>query len=162
MSKIFAIGFGAAALVIAILVWGGFAGTKGNHLAPSGWISGVRVQSMAPELTLMVVDFGLLNDSDQQMVAGGIDPWITTPAGKDIHGTLFSGSDLKQAFSFYTTLGPQIHPPLLLRGTIDGHKTVNLMVGFEFELPADVIESRKKVTLRIEDITGPFVEMTAK
>jgi hypothetical protein len=55
-----------------------------------------------------------------------------------------------------------LHPPLPLRGAIDGHKTVNLMVGVEFDIPGNVVENRKGVTLRIEDITGPFVELTAK
>ena len=162
MSKVFGIGFGAAALVIIVLIWTGFANTKGNHLAPSGFISNVRVQALADELTLMAIDFGILNDSDVQMVAGSIDPWITTRAGKDIHGTLFAGSDMAKTFAFYPALGPLLHPPLPLRGTIDAHKTTNLMVGVEFDIPAQVVESRKGVTLRIEDVTGPSVELTAK
>ena len=151
MSKAFGIGFGIAALVLIFMIWTGFEKTKGNHLAPTGWISNVRVQSIQPEETLMVIDFGLIND-----------PWITTRGGKDIHGTLFAGDDMAKTFAFYPALGPMIHPPLLLRGTIDGHKTVNLMVGVEFDVPASVVETRKSVTLHIEDVTGPFVELTAK
>jgi hypothetical protein len=162
VSKVFGIGFGLAALVIILVVWGGFIDTKGNHLAPTGWISNVRVQSLADEMTLMVIDFGLLNDADVQMVVAAIDPWITTHQGTDVHGTLFAGADMAKTFSFYPALGPMVHPPLLPRGTIDGHKTVNLMVGVEFDVPVNVVESRKGVTLRIEDVTGPFVELTAK
>ena len=162
MSKTFGIGFGIAALVIIALIWTGFINTKGNHLAPTGWISNVRVQPIADEETLMVIDFGLINDADVQMIAAKIDPWITTKSGQDIHGTLFASGDMDKTFAFYPALGPMIHPPLLLRGTIDGHKTVNLMVGVEFDVPARVIEGRKNVTLHIEDPTGPFVELTAK
>jgi len=36
------------------------------------------------------------------------------------------------------------------------------MIGIEFDVPARVIESRKAVTLHIEDPTGPFVELTSK
>lgn len=162
MSKVFGIGFGAAVVAIIVLVWTGFVNTKGNHLAPSGWISNVRVQGLADELTLMVIDFGILNDSDVQMIAAKIDPWIITRGGKEIHGQLFAGSDMAKTFAFYPALGPMLHQPLPLRGRIDGHKTVNLMVGVEFDIPAEAVESRKGVTLRIEDITGPFVELTAK
>jgi hypothetical protein len=162
VSKAFGIGFAAAALVIIVLIWTGFVKTKGNHIAPTGWISNVRVQALTPDETLMAIDFGLINDADVPMVAGKIDPWITTRGGQDIHGTLFAGDDMAKTFAYYPALGPLIHPPLLLRGTIDGHKTVNLMVGVEFDVPANVVENRKGVTLRIEDVTGAFVELTAK
>jgi len=32
----------------------------------------------------------------------------------------------------------------------------------EFDVPAAVVENRKSTTLRIEDITGPSVELTAR
>ncbi len=162
MSKAFLIGFGAAALVLIVLIWGGFVQTKGNHLAPTGWVSNVRVQPLAEEETMMVVDFGLLNDADVQMVVARVDPWITTRSGQDIHGTLFAGADMEKTFAFYPALGPIVNPPLPPRATIDGHKTVNRMVAIEFDVPARVVEARKSVTVHIEDITGPFVELTAK
>jgi hypothetical protein len=162
VTKAFGIGFGVAALVIIAVIWGGFIKTKGNHLAPTGWISNVRVQSLTPDETLMVIDFGLINDADVQMTAAKIDPWITTRSGQDIHGTLFATADMAKTFAYYPALGPMLHPPLPLRGTIDGHKTVNLMIGVEFDVPASVVEQRKGVTLHVEDPTGPFVELTSK
>jgi hypothetical protein len=162
VSKVFGIGFGVAALLIAAFIWAGFVNTKGNHLVPTGWISNVRVQSLQPEETLMVIDFGLINNSDVQMVASTIDPWIVTRAGKELHGSLFASADMAKTFSFYPSLGPMLYPPLPLRGTIDGHKTVKLMVGVEFDVPAEVVQTRKSTTLRIEDITGPSVELTAR
>ena len=161
MSKAFGIGFAIAALVIIVFIWVGVVKTKGNLVAPTGWISNVRVQSLQPEETLMVIDFGLINDSDVQMVAVKIDPWIVTRDGHELHGSLFASDDMAKTFSFYQALGPMLNPPLPLRGTIDAHKTVKLMVGVEFDVPADVVETRKSTTLRIEDITGPFVELTA-
>jgi len=156
------IGFSAAAFVILLLVWFGFIQTKGNHLAPTGWISNVRTQPLADDLTLMVIDFGLLNDSDQQMVAGTIDPWITTHGGNDIHGSLYAAADMEKTFAFYPKLGPRMNQSLLLRGTIDGHQTVNRMVAVEFDVPLRVVDSRRSVTLRIADITGPEVELEGK
>lgn len=149
-------------LVIILLVWRGFDETKGNHLAPAGFISNVRVQAIQEEETLMVIDFRLINDADVTMTAAKIDPWITTRGGQDIHGTLFASGDMPQTFKFYPSLGPILHPPLLLRGTIDGHQSKDFMVGVEFDVPARVVEGRKAVTLHIEDPTGPFVELTSK
>ncbi len=160
MNKSFTIGFAAAVLAIILVIWFGFIQTKGNHLAPTGWIASVRTQSLSDDLTMMVIDFGVLNDSDQQMVVGTIDPWITTPGGNNIHGSLYSASDMPKTFAFYPKLGPQLNQPLLLRGTIDPHKTVNRMVAVEFDVPLRVVTSRRDMTLRLADITGPEVEMT--
>ncbi len=162
MSKAFGIGFAIAVLIIIVVVWRGFDETKGNHLAPAGFISNVRVQAIQEEETLMVIDFRLINDADVQLTAAKIDPWITTHGGQDIHGTLFASADMPKTFQFYPSLGPILHPPLLLRGTLDGHQSKDFMVGIEFDVPARVIDSRKSITLHIEDPTGPFVELTSK
>ena len=147
MSKAFIIGLIGAVFAILLAIWLGLIQTKGNHLAPTGWISDVRTQALSDDLTLMVIDFGVLNDSDQQMVVGTIDPWITTTGGNNIHGTLFSGGDIAKTFAFYPKLGDQVNPSLLLRGTIDGHKTVNRMVAVEFDVPKRVVDSRRAMTL---------------
>jgi hypothetical protein len=162
VSNAFGIGFGVAALLIGALVWEGFVTTKGNHVEPAGFISNIRVQSLQPEETLMVIDFGLINGSNVQMVVSKIDPWIVTRAGETLHGTLFAGDDMAKTLAFYPALGPMLHPPLHLRGTIDRHTKPNLMIGVEFDVPAEVVETRKSTTLRIEDVTGPFVELTAR
>lgn len=161
MSKAFGIGFAAAAIVIIAFVWFGVIKTRNNIVDPSGWISNVRVQSIQPEETLMVIDFGLINDSNVQMVAAKIDPWIVTVGGNELHGSLFAGDDMAKTFAFYPALGPMLNQPLPLRGTVDAHKTAKLMVGVEFDVPASVIEARRSTSLRIEDVTGPSVELTA-
>ncbi len=158
MTKI--VGFACGVFALLLVVWLGLIETKGNHLAPNGWISNIRGQALSDEITLLVVDFGVLNDSDQQMVVSAIDPWITTQGGNNIHGSLYAGSDVAKALKFYPKLGPQMNEPLLLRGTIDPRKTVNRMVGIEFDVPAKVIENRRSFTLKLTDITGPEVEMT--
>jgi hypothetical protein len=162
VGKAFGIGLGVAGLLIAVYVWALYVNTKVNHLAASGWIVNVRVQSLQPEETLMVIDFGLVNDSDTQLVTAAIDPSIVTRDGKELHGSLFASDDMAKTFSFYPSLGPMLYPPLPLRGAIDGHKTVKLMVGVEFDVPAEVVETRKSTTLRIEDVSGPSVELTAR
>jgi hypothetical protein len=160
MSKNFTIWFGVAVFGMLLLVWLGFIQTKANHLAPTGSISQVRTQTLADDLTLAIIDFNIVNDSDQQMVVTTIDPWITTPGGTKIHGSLYAAGDIAKTFAFYPKLGDQIGPPLLLRGTIDGHKALDRMVAVEFDVPQRVVDSRREIALRLEDITGPELEMT--
>ena len=40
------------------------------------------------------------------------------------------------------------------------HQTLDRMVGVRFDAPYEKVETRKKVTLRVEDVTGPVLELT--
>ena len=151
-----------AAVIIGVLVWSGFIATKGNHLEPEGFISQVRQEAMSPNSSLMIIDFSLTNNSDLTMDVGVIDAWITGADGTDTHGMVFAASDMTKTFSFYPGLGPMLHPPLPKGGTIDPHKTVQLMTGVGFDEPLSTLQARKSVTLSIQDITGPTVVMTTK
>jgi hypothetical protein len=161
VNKTFGIAFGAAVLVIIGLVWSGFIATKGNHLAPDGFISSVRAQALSDDMVMLVIDFAIMNDSDVEMTARRIDPFITTADGREIHGTVYSASDMEKTPKFYPELGPLIHPVLPLRGKIAPHKRSSFVIGAGFEAPRAVMQNRKKLTLQIEDVTGPVVEMTS-
>jgi hypothetical protein len=161
VNKTFGIAFGAAVLVIIGLVWSGFIATQGNHLAPDGFISSVRAQALSDDMVMLVIDFAIMNDSDVEMTARRIDPFITTADGREIHGTVYSASDMEKTPKFYPELGPLIHPVLPLRGKIAPHKRSSFVIGAGFEAPRAVMQNRKKLTLQIEDVTGPVVEMTS-
>jgi hypothetical protein len=159
MSKAFGIAFGAALVVIVILVWTGFATTKGNHLAPSGTIGKVRVQSVTDDVTFMIIDFNMKNDSDRDMIVHSISGTVQTPEG-DVDGSGVAASDLVSAFRLYPLLGDQYNPVLKERDVLPAHQTLDRMVGIRFDLPLAKVESRKRFILKIQDVTGPVLELS--
>ena len=160
MSRAFLITFGAAIAVIGVLVWVGFANTKGNHLAPTGSIGKVRTVKATDEVTFMVIDFKVKNDSDRDMIVRSVESAIDTAEGGTVMGGGVAGADIKSAFRNYPLLGDQYNPILKERDTIPAHRQVDRMVGIRFDAPFDKVESRKRVILRLEDVTGPVVELT--
>src|ERR1035438_3902888 len=98
MSKAFGITFAVAVAVIAGLVWFGFENTKGNHLAPTGSIGKVRTIKAADDVTFMVIDFKVKNDSDVDMIVRSIEPSIDAMDGSSITGSGVAGADVKNAF----------------------------------------------------------------
>jgi len=159
VSKPFLITFGAAVVVIAVLVWVGFANTKGNHLVPTGSIGKVRTAKASDEGTFMVIDFNVKNDSDVDMVVHSIETSVDFPDGSTAPGSAASSTDIPMAFRNYTLLGEQYNPVLKDRDIIPAHQQVDRMVGISIDLPFDKVETRKNVKVRIEDVTGPAVEM---
>ena len=159
MSKAFGIAFGAAILVIAILVWVGFANTKGNHLAPTGNIGKVRVQPLDDNLAMVVLDFNLIDDSDRPMIVRRMEASVELPNGEIVTGTPFAAADVQKVFRNYPLLGEQYNPPLKERDEVPPHGRIDRMVGISIQArPADV-EKWKHITLRVEDVTGPVAEI---
>ena len=160
VSKPFLITFGIAVVVIAGLVWYGFASTKGNHLEPAGKIAKVRTVKAGDDAAFMVIDFDLMNDSDRPMVVRGIETTIELADGSTATGSDVAASDMGMAFKNDPLLGEQYNPVLRERDVIPPHQQVGRMVGVSFNVPYDKVETRKQVTVRIEDVTGPVLEMT--
>ena len=159
MSKAFGIAFGAAILVIAVLIWTGFEKTKGNHLLPAGSIGKVRTAQVDDNTTFMVVDFNVRNDSDRPMVVRNIGAVFELRDGSFVEGSTIAARDVAAAFHAYPLLGEQFNPVLKERDTIEPHQSVDRMVGLRFDAPGDAVDNRKRVVLKIEDITGPVLEM---
>ena len=160
MSKAFGITFAVAIVVIGGLIWLGFSKTEGNHLAPTGTIGKVRTVKATDDVTFMVIDFKVKNDSDRDMIVHSVETAIDTADGNTVMGSGVAGADIKNAFKNYPLLGDQYNPVLKERDTIPAHQEVSRMVGIRFDTPAEKVESRKRLVLRVEDVTGPVVELT--
>jgi hypothetical protein len=111
-------------------------------------------------LTYMVVDFKVRNDSDVDMTVRSIQSEVELADGSGLTGGSVAANDVKAAFESYPALGEQYNPVLKDRDTIPAHQSVDRMVGLRFDAPVEKVDARKRVVLRIEDITGPVVEMT--
>lgn len=159
MSKPFLITFGTAVVIIGALIWFGFAKTEGNHLAPTGSIGKVRTVKASDDVTFMVIDFKVKNDSDRDMIVHSVEAAIDTADGT-VTGSPVAVADIESAFKSYPILGEQYNPVLKDRDTIPAHQAVDRMVGIRFDSPFDKVESRKRVVLRVEDATGPVAELT--
>ena len=149
-----------AVVVIGILIWFGFARTAGNHLAPTGKIGKVRTVKAADDLTYMVIDFSAKNDSDVDMIVHRVEGEIDTADGDMLTASPVAAADVKAAFQSYTLLGEQYNPVLKDRDKIPAHQSVDRMVGLRIDAPIEKVEKRKRVTLRVEDVTGPVLELT--
>ena len=162
MSKPFAVAFGVALAVIALLIWQGFVTTKGNHLAPTGKIGKVRAQKVDDNEMIVILDFNVRNDADIAMVVRNVEASIDLADGSSVNGNIIAGKDLANFFRNYPDIGDQYNPPLKARDTVQGHQAVDRMVGIRFDVPEDALQKRKDIILKIEDITGPVLELKAK
>ena len=158
MSKPFGIAFGAAVAVIAVLDGIGFYNTKGNHLAPTGAIGKLRTVKVTDDVTLLIVDFNVRNDSDRDMIVRTVDGTVDTSDGP-AESSSVAASDAEQAFHNYPFLGEQYNPVMKERDVVPARRTLDRMVCLRFDIPYEKVEARKGFTLHIEDVTGPVLEL---
>ncbi len=159
MSNPFKIGFALAALIIVFVVWRGFVETKGNHLEPTGKIGKIRAEKVDDNEMIAVIDFSLQNDADVEMVVRGVEADMTASDGSTIAGSVIAAADLDNFFRNYPNIGEKFNPPLKARDTLAGHQATDRMVGIRFDVPEAAWTKRRGISLRIEDKTGPVVEL---
>jgi hypothetical protein len=89
-----------------------------------------------------------------------VEAAIDTADGGTVTGSPVAVADIESAFKSFPILGEQYNPVLKDRDAIPAHQAVDRMVGIRFDSPFDKVESRKRVVLRVEDVTGPIAELT--
>jgi hypothetical protein len=153
----FAIGLVAVGITVALTM----EGTKGNHLELDGRILHVRLLSLNPHATIVVVDFRETNPSDVRFIVKNID--VTLDGVKDAPaGEVISKYDLKTVFDNLKLVGPKFNDALSTGDAIEPHQTVDRMVGARFELGEQAVERRSAVRIRIEDLDRTVAELVEK
>ena len=153
----FAIGIVAVCITVAVTM----ESSKGNHLELDGRILHVRVLSLNPRASIVVVDFRETNPSDVRFIVKNIE--MTLEGVKDEpSGQIISKYDLKTVFDNLKLVGPKFNDALSTGDLVAPHETVDRMVGARFELGEAAIEGRSALRIRIEDLDRTVAELVEK
>jgi len=136
--------------------------TKGAHLELDGRILHVRVLSLNPNASIVVLDFRAKNPSDVQFVVKNVELVLEPASGEPVVGTSISKADVDNVFKYEKLLGPKYNDVLTIRDKIGAHQTLDRMDGARFELGETAIDARKSIKLRIEDMDGTMAEIVEK
>jgi hypothetical protein len=93
-------------------------------------------------------------------VVRSIDVKIEDKDGKVLEGDEISELDAKRLFEYYPVLGQKFNDSLLVQTKIAPKESLDRMIAARFEVPEAQIQSRKKITLRIEDVDGAVSEIS--
>jgi len=136
--------------------------TKGAHLELDGRILHVRVLSLNPNASIVVLDFRAKNPSDVQFVVKNVEIVLEPASGEPLTGASISKADVDNVFKYEKILGPKYNDVLTIRDRIGAHESVDRMDGARFELGESAIDSRKSIKLRIQDMDGTIAEIVEK
>jgi len=162
LSNQFRVTFGVGLVVILIAVGIVLFLQRGSHIELKGAILKVRVLAMDERSAIAVVDFRFANPANFPFVVRTVDVSVTGATGDIYPGSAISEVDANRLFQFYPVLGQKFNDSLLTRDKIAAHSTQDRMIAARFEVPVDKLESRKNLTVRIEDVDGPVSELAEK
>lgn len=133
---------------------------RGAHIDPKGKILKVRTLALDENSSAAVIDFRFANTSDVGLIVREVTVTLEDTSGRTADGMIVSEMDAKRLFEYYPVLGQKYNDTLIMRDRIGPRQTLDRMIAARFELPLALLDARKKLTVRVEDVDGPFGELT--
>ena len=152
-------------LALGLLCVAGYLGffmnaTKDSRLRLEGKILGVHVSGLSGSAaTIVALDVRITNTSDVPFVAGSATIRVEPAAGEPMEAVTMGRPDLEQMFQYLPQLGPKVNPLLGAQDRIAGRQALVRTLGARINVLPDVIQSRKGLVLRLEDVDGAIVEI---
>lgn len=162
IEKPFLVAFGVGLAVIAAAVAGILYMQRGAHIELQGAILKVRTLAMDENSSVAVIDFRFANPADYPFVVRTVTVIMEDQAGRVLEGATVSEPDAKRLFEYYPLLGPKYNRSLVLRDRIPPHHSEDRMIAARFEVPVTLLDARKHLTVRIEEVDGAVSELVEK
>jgi hypothetical protein len=150
---------GIGVLVVAIAVAAISYFQRGAHMELVGSIQKVRTLVLDENSAAAIIDFRLRNSADYRWVVRQTAVTMTDSKGNELEGMLVSEVDAKRLFQYFPALGQKYNDSLLPRAVIGPQATVDRMLAVRFEVPEKVVQERKGLRIRIEDLAGPVSDV---
>jgi hypothetical protein len=160
--KAFWIAFGVGAVVVALAVASVLYVQRGAHIELKGSILKVRTAAMDDYSSVAVVDFRFANPASYPFVVRSVVVSVAGADGNTYEGSTVSEVDARRLFEYYKLLGQKFNNSLLAREKIGPRQTQDRMIAARFEIPESLLQGRRNLNIRIEDVDGPVSELSEK
>ena len=148
-----------AVVVLGAVVAGALYVNRGAHVELRGSIQKVRIQGVDDKSAIAVVDFRFANPSDHPFVVRSVTVLIEDTQGNSHEGMSIADVDVARVFQYYPLLGGKFNESLKIRDKVPAKETLDRMISARFEVPASLLESRRKLTIRVEEVDGNVSEI---
>ena len=143
-------GIALVAIAVALILHS----QAGAHIELTGKILKVRTAPIDENSSVAAVDFRVSDPADYPFMAKSVTLTVVDANGKQIEGSTVSEPDAKRIFDAIPLLGPKYNASLTISERIAPHATIDRMTSARFEAPDSVLEARKNLILRIEEVDG--------
>jgi hypothetical protein len=160
LTKRFLIFLSVGLVAVGIVVWFSLYATRGSHMELKGSIQKVRIHPADEKSSVVIVDFRFVNPASYPYIVRSVDVKIEDAKGQMHEGSTISDVDAGRLLEYYRLLGPKYNQSLIIRERIAPGQSLDRMIAARFEVPEAVVQSRKRLTVRIEEVDGQVTELT--
>ncbi len=153
------IGLALAVVVVAAGLWGVLRVNKRSHMVLEGNIQKVRTLGLSDDSTAVIVDFRVTNPTDFKYMVREVRVLVDA-GGKVSEVEPVADVDAKALFDGYPAIGPKYNETLRLRSVVPSKASKDYMVAVRLEVPVALVEKRRDLKLRIEEMDGLTTELT--
>jgi hypothetical protein len=151
---------GTGLVVVAAVVAVIFYTQRGAHIELTGAIQKVRTIALDENSSAAIIDFHIENPSDYSFVVRQTAATMVDPNGTVAEGMVVSDGDTKRLFQYFPILGQMYNSTLVIRTKVEPHQGMDRMLAVRFEVPEKILQQRKDLRIRLEEINGPQSEIT--
>jgi len=150
-------GIGLAGLLVltAVLLYM----NRGAHVVLDGSILSVRTQDMDEQSAVAVIDFRFVNPSDYTFIVRATEVILEDSTGLPHVGKPVAEIHVDQLFEYYPLLGQKYNETMKMRDRAEPDESMDRMICALFNLPANSIEARRRLIIRVEDVDGVVSEI---
>jgi hypothetical protein len=147
------IGLVIVAIVVAWILWM----QRGAHVELLGSVQKVRTLALDENSAAAIIDFRVRNPSDYLFIVRKVEVSMVDPAGNTQDGMVIAEGDAKKLFEYFPALGQKFNDSLLIRAKIKSGQSVDRMLAVRFEVPEKLVQQRKSLRIRIQEIDSPVI-----
>jgi hypothetical protein len=152
------IAFAIGLAVIAVIVGAIFFVQRNDKIDLPGKILKVRTTELDKDSSVAVIDFRVTNPSDVQFEVRTVSVDMEDAAGKHYAGQVSSDTDASSLMKALPVLGEKYNKTLMVKERIGAHGSQDRMVAARFVAPASLLDARKRLVVRIEEVDGKSFE----
>lgn len=146
---------GIGLVIVAIVVAWIFYIQRGAHVELTGSILKVRTLPLDDKSSAAILDFRVLNPSDYLFIVRKAEVSMVDRSGQTLDGMPISDADARRLFEYYPVLGQKYNNSLTIRTKIAARQSLDRMLAVRFEVPEKELQSRRQLSIRIEELDGP-------
>jgi len=152
------IGLVLAPLLVAGALWTVLSVNKSSHMVLEGKIQKVRLWALEENATAVIVDFRVTNPTDFKFMVREVRV-VVDAGGKVNEMEPVADVDAKAFFDGYPQIGEKYNDTLRMKSIVPSKGTQDYMVAVRLEQPLAMVEKRRELKLRIEEVDGLTTEL---
>lgn len=152
------VGLVLVALLAGLVYWF----NMGSQVRLNGQVVRVRTVATSDNSAVLIAEVRIDNPSNVPFVVRQVTVSVAATGGAAVIGDAVAQDDLDRLLGYYAADGPRYNETLKIKSRLSGKSRRDWTIPASFTLPKAALDTRRELTIEIEDVDGVRVKITGK